>query len=64
MDFFKLINIMQIAEKYLDLENFYINILFNGGESLDGFISTYGFAALIYNVETKNYILFDILLNS
>ncbi|MFX0077118.1 MAG: MBL fold metallo-hydrolase [Candidatus Hermodarchaeota archaeon] len=50
---------MQITEKYLDLENFYINILFNHGESLEGFVSSFGFAALIYNVETNNYILFD-----
>ena len=50
---------MQITEKYLDLENFYINILFNQGESLEGFISSFGFAALIYNVETGSYILFD-----
>lgn len=50
---------MQITDKYLDLENFYINILFNEGECLEGYISFYGFAALIYNVETKNYILFD-----
>ena len=50
---------MQITEKYLELENFYINILFNQGESLEGFISSFGFAALIYNVETSNYLLFD-----
>jgi len=50
---------MQITEKYLDLENFYINILFNQGESLEGFISSFGFAALIYNGETGSYILFD-----
>ena len=50
---------MQITEKYLDLENFYINILFNQGESLEGFISSFGFAALIYNLETGSYILFD-----
>ena len=59
MDFFKLISIMQIADKYLDSENFYINILFNDGECVDGYISSYGFAVLIYNVETKSYILFD-----
>lgn len=50
---------MQITDKYLDLENFYINILFDCGEPLEGYISSFGFAALIYNVETKNYILFD-----
>lgn len=50
---------MQITEKYLELENFYINILFNQGESLEGFISSFGFAALIYNIETGNYLLFD-----
>ncbi len=59
MDFFKIIIIMQITKKFLDLENFYVNILFNQGESLEGFISSYGFAALIYNVETGSYILFD-----
>jgi 7,8-dihydropterin-6-yl-methyl-4-(beta-D-ribofuranosyl)aminobenzene 5'-phosphate synthase len=59
MDFFKFINIMQLSEKYLELENFYINILFNHGESLEGFVSSYGFAALVYSVETGNYILFD-----
>ncbi|MHA2288263.1 MAG: MBL fold metallo-hydrolase [Promethearchaeota archaeon] len=50
---------MQLAEKHLELENFYINILFNHGESLEGFVSSYGFAALVYNAETGNYILFD-----
>lgn len=50
---------MQIADKYLNLENFYINILFNRGECLEGFISSFGFSALIYNVETGSYILFD-----
>jgi 7,8-dihydropterin-6-yl-methyl-4-(beta-D-ribofuranosyl)aminobenzene 5'-phosphate synthase len=50
---------MQITDKYLDLDNFYINVLFNQGESLEGFISSFGFAALIYNGETGNYILFD-----
>ena len=59
MDFFKFIIIMQITDKYLELENFYINILFNHGESLEGFVSSYGFAALIYNAESSNYILFD-----
>ena len=50
---------MQVTDKYLDLENYYINILFNQGESLEGFISSFGFAALIYNGETGHYILFD-----
>jgi len=59
MDFFKILLIMQLSEKHLELENFYINILFNHGESLEGFVSSYGFAALIYNAETGNYILFD-----
>jgi len=59
MDFFKFIIIMQITDRYLDLENFYVNILFNQGECLEGFISSFGFAALIYNVETCSYILFD-----
>jgi 7,8-dihydropterin-6-yl-methyl-4-(beta-D-ribofuranosyl)aminobenzene 5'-phosphate synthase len=59
MDYIKINHIMQITEKYLDLENFYINILFNHGESLEGFVSSFGFSALIYNAETGNYILFD-----
>jgi 7,8-dihydropterin-6-yl-methyl-4-(beta-D-ribofuranosyl)aminobenzene 5'-phosphate synthase len=50
---------MQLSERYLDLENFYVNILFNHGESLEGFVSSFGFSVLIYNVETSNYILFD-----
>jgi len=59
MEFYKFIIMMQIADKYLDLENFYVNILFNHGECLEGYISSFGFAALVYNIETGSYILFD-----
>jgi 7,8-dihydropterin-6-yl-methyl-4-(beta-D-ribofuranosyl)aminobenzene 5'-phosphate synthase len=59
MDFFKFIHIMQITGRYLDLENFYINVLFNDGECLEGFKAAFGFAALVYNGETGGYILFD-----
>ncbi len=40
-------------------ENFSVSILFNEGDAEEGFISSYGFAALIYNIKSKNYVLFD-----
>lgn len=53
---------MQIADQYFAEtmeENFSVSILFNEGEAQEGYISSYGFAALIYNIKSKNYILFD-----
>ena len=52
---------MQVAEDVLmnKAENFSVNVLFNDGKTLKGYIPSYGFAALIYNVRTENYILFD-----
>jgi len=53
---------MQIADQYFTEtmeENFSVSILNNEGEAQEGYISSYGFAALIYNIKSKNYILFD-----
>ena len=53
---------MQIADDHFAEtmeENFSVSILFNEGEANEGYISSYGFAALIYNIKSNNYILFD-----
>ena len=53
---------MQIADQSFAEtmeENFSVSILMNEGEAQDGYISSYGFAALIYNIKSKKYILFD-----
>lgn len=53
---------MQIADQHFAEtmeENFSVSILFNEGEANEGYISSYGFAALIYNIKSNNYILFD-----
>ncbi|MHA1669301.1 MAG: MBL fold metallo-hydrolase [Promethearchaeota archaeon] len=53
---------MQIADQFFTEtmeENFRVSIIFNKGDTHEGYISSYGFSALIYNIKSKNYILFD-----
>jgi len=52
---------MQVAKDIImnKAENFSVNVVFNDGRAKEGLIPSYGFAALIYNVKSENYILFD-----
>jgi 7,8-dihydropterin-6-yl-methyl-4-(beta-D-ribofuranosyl)aminobenzene 5'-phosphate synthase len=52
---------IQTIESFMEERavNFCINVIFNQGEALEGFIPSYGFSVLIYNSSSGNYLLFD-----